>query len=80
MATKLASLLISSLESQTGRSLFSSNLELRDSWGIDCYTRTLIRAVLAQVGMKEEAIDQFMLQSLYPSFHLVPPDRAHDMR
>ena len=53
---------------------------MRDSWGIDCYTRSLIQTILAFNKADEKEIELFFQFSLFPALNLVKKEFAYDIR
>lgn len=56
------------------------DLAIRDSWGIDCYTRNLIQKLLKRSGVTDELVEVFIQQSLLPAVSILPREVAHDLR
>ena len=56
------------------------DLAIRDSWGIDCYTRNLIQKLLKRSGVSDELVEVFIQQSLLPAVSILPREVAHDLR
>lgn len=56
------------------------DLELVDSWGIDCYSRTLIQMLMRSNHLSDEEVEFFIQQCLLPAISLVPVEYASDMR
>lgn len=57
-----------------------SDLALRDSWGIDCYTRALMQRLLHSIGASDSLVELFIQQCLLPAFSILPVGVAHDLR
>ena len=57
------------------------DLQMVDSWGIDCYSRTLIQMVMTEVlRMKNEEVEMFLQKALLPAVSHIPEQYASDMR
>ena len=56
------------------------DLAIRDSWGIDCYTRNLIQKLLQRNGVSDALVEVFVQQSLLPAVSILPREVAHDLR
>lgn len=56
------------------------DLLLRDSWGFDCYTRSLIQAILTLNGATPTEIEPFFQFSLYPVVNMISKEYSHDLR
>ena len=57
------------------------DLQMVDSWGIDCYSRTLIQMVMTEVlRMKNEDVEMFLQKALLPAVSHIPEQYASDMR
>ena len=56
------------------------DLFMRDSWGIDSYTRFLIQSILTFHKADEKEIELFLQFSLFPALNLVKKEFAYDIR
>lgn len=56
------------------------DLVIRDSWGIDSYTRHLIQMILDSLNYRGAIVDAFIQRCLFPAFSALPSNRASDMR
>lgn len=53
---------------------------IRDSWGIDSYTRHLIQMILDSLSYRGALVDAFIQRCLFPALSALPSNRASDMR
>lgn len=53
---------------------------IRDSWGIDSYTRHLIQMILDSLSYRGTIVDAFIQRCLFPALSALPSHRASDMR
>lgn len=60
--------------------LTSRDLIIRDSWGIDAYTRHLIQTILHSIRYTDPLVDTFIQRCLFPALSALPSNRASDMR
>lgn len=60
--------------------VIDSDLLMCDTWGCDCYTRSLIQNILLFNGVSSSEIDLFFQFSFYPVMNLIAKEYAHDMR
>ena len=56
------------------------DLIIRDSWGIDAYTRHLIQTILHSIRYTDPVVDTFIQRCLFPALSALPSNRASDMR
>lgn len=64
------------------------DLVMKDTWGLDCYTRALIQTVLtyhapasaAAASTLLSSIQSFLQDALLPSINSLPKEIAHDLR
>lgn len=56
------------------------DLVIRDSWGIDSYTRHLIQMILDSLSYRGAIVDAFIQRCLFPALSALPSNRASDMR
>lgn len=56
------------------------DLIIRDSWGIDAYTRHLIQTILHSIRYTDPLVDTFIQRCLFPALSALPSIRASDMR
>ena len=61
---------------------------MKDTWGLDCYTRSLIQVILTYYTPASAAaastllcsIQSFLQDALLPSINSLPKEIAHDIR